>query len=195
MLKKALLVTALMIGLCAPLLGTRGTALAVLECCPWPYNSSQNVNLNISYLNYGDTYLAPMIDNAANQWSSQLAPPTLIKNCPPGCVGTTTVSAGSPQCGWCGGWTSFSGNPRTSSSIVMNESYLKASSSVIAQALVDHEFGHAIGLWHADGTGCHSVMWSYLGGNNPYTTSPSGYDVSEENRMYPNPWWHTTSAC
>jgi len=195
MRKKALLIALLLVGLCVPFANSTGKAWAVLECCPWPFNIHQNYFLELSYTNSGDSYLAPLIDNGASAWSSTSSPPIYYKNCVGGCVGTTSVGAGNPQCGYCGGWTSYSGNPRTSASIVLNEGYLKASPAPIAQALVVHEFGHATGLWHSDGTNCHSVMYSYLGGSNPYTLGPSGYDVSEVNRMYPNPNWQPSGAC
>ncbi len=190
MLKKRRLIAALatIVGLCAPMVGS-GKAHAYI-CCKWPYNSASNLYLNLNYVNYGDPFLGPLVDNAASTWSATHTPVILNANG----SGPITVAAGTPQCGNCGGYTSISGSPIQSASIVMNESYLKASASQYQSGLVIHEFGHALGLAHADGSGCTSVMYSNLTLAHA-TTSPAGYDVSELNRAYPNSTWPPSGAC
>lgn len=187
---KRSLTAALVVGCSGAIIGL-GHAHAVLESLKWPYSGGYNL-VELYYVNKGDSFLAPLADNAATQWSGQPDPVVLNKSS----SGSITISSGSPQCGNCGGWTSIYGSngTMTSANIVMNEPYLQASSSPYQSGLVIHEFGHAAGLWHSDGTGCTSVMYSSLTLAHA-STSIAAYDVSELNRDYPNPNWPPSGAC
>ncbi len=172
----------------------------------WPYNHNSN-SQQLLYLPYGDytggdTNISSLVGGAAQEWVNAAAPPDLYNSSsyvfyldlngyiPDGTsYGYTFINNGNAANQNCG---SPCGGPAfTTAHITFSTSRMDSCTSACRQSIVAHEMGHVIGLGHADGTNCYSLM-VHLVNSAP---SPAPYDVYDENLLYPNTHYPLTPAC
>jgi hypothetical protein len=163
----------------------------------WPWSQNQAA-LSVLYADHTGNYpaISSQTYNAAWAWDQTNTPADYVSNSGGyGVVGTVSiyVSDNIPDSGSYG-WTSYStSNGRMSgATITIRPSVAKWSAPAITQ-LLTHEMGHGLGLGHADGFNCYSVMYHTPGSH--YTQAPAGYDESDLNTDYPNAYNAPSHAC
>jgi len=171
----------------------------------WAYNHNNN-SQQLLYLPYGnytgnDSNISSVVGGAAQEWVNVAAPPDLYNSSsyvfsldltgdiPDGSYGYTWINygnAGNQNCP-----SVCSGPTFTTARITFNTSLMDSCSGSCRQSIVAHEMGHVIGLGHADGTNCYSLMYHLVNS----APSPAPYDVYDENLLYPNTHYPLTPAC
>lgn len=178
----------------------------------WPYSYTNNAYqlLYLPYGNYtgGDPHVSALVGPAAQEWVNAPAPPDVYSSgsylfyldlnngIPGGNAGYTWINngnLGNMNCANpCNGKGTYYTAHITFATAVMN-SY----SNALAQGIIAHEMGHVIGLGHADynnPSNCRSLMYHVVTTNDP-GLAPSGYDVWQENVLYPNTRYGAHYAC